>query len=106
MHQIGNLSVQTGSYRGRRFVGFTLDLSNWTGTRSEKIRQIEFWTPDGRRDARRASLIYTPGESDRPVLARGEPDATSDEELEGEWVQTDIFSLLGSATNAWTSWTH
>lgn len=66
VHQIGNLSVQTGSYRGRRFVGFTLDLSNWTGTRSQRIRQIEFWTPGGRQDARRASLIYTPGASDRP----------------------------------------
>ena len=98
VHQIGNLSVQTGSYRGRRFVGFTLDLSNWTGTRSEKIRQIEFWTTDGREQARRARLIYAPGAAERP--ARPAParaaraDAATDEELPGDWVQTDIFSLL------------
>jgi hypothetical protein len=97
IHQIGNLSVQTGSYKGRRFVGFTLDLSNWTGTRSERIRQIEFWTPSGRQEARRARLIYTPGASDRPAPATkpAEPDrAAEDEELPGDWVQTDIFSLL------------
>jgi hypothetical protein len=28
VHAIGNPSVQTGSYRGQRFVGFTLDLTN------------------------------------------------------------------------------
>lgn len=98
VHQIGNLSVQTGTYRGRRFVGFTLDLSNWTGTRSEKIRQIEFWTPEGRQEARRARLIYTPGAADRPRSAPSEteePQPNPDAELTGEWVQTDIFSLLG-----------
>ena len=100
LHQIGNLSVQTGTYRGRRFVGFTLDLSNWTGTRSERIEQIEFWTTDGRQDARRARLIYTPGASDRPATAptkaKPDPDTpeTSDDVLTGDWVQTDIFSLL------------
>ena len=83
VHQIGNLSVQTGSYRGRRFVGFTLDLSNWTGTRSERIQQIEFWTPSGRQDARRARLIYTPGVSDRPALDTEStpPKSKADEEL-------------------------
>ncbi|MGI8624846.1 MAG: hypothetical protein ACR2NB_15505 [Solirubrobacteraceae bacterium] len=100
VHQIGNLSVQTGSYRGLRFVGFTLDLSNWTGTRSEKIRQIEFWTPDGRQEARRARLIYAPGATDRPAPAPARapaplaPQTDGDEELAGDWVQTDIFSLL------------
>jgi len=101
VHQIGNLSVQTGSYRGRRFVGFTLDLSNWTGTRSEKIRQIEFWAPEGRQEAqiRRARLIYTPGAADRPVPATvaAEPERKDEDELTGEWVQTDIFSLLGTS---------
>lgn len=94
LRQIGNLSVQTGSYRGRRFVGFTLDLSNWTGTRSEKIRQIEFWTPEGRQEARRARLIYTPGAGDllAPEPGAAQPEATV--ELAGDWVQTDIFSLL------------
>lgn len=103
VHQIGNLSVQTGSYRGRRFVGFTLDLSNWTGTRSERIEQIDFWTPSGRQHARRARLIYTPGASDRPVAIAvpAEPEATADEdELTGDWVQTDIFSLLSPPAEA------
>lgn len=103
VHQIGNLSVQTGSYRGRRFVGFTLDLSNWTGTRSEKISQIEFWTREGRNETRRARLIYAPGVSDRATpepaaaprpAAVAEPGPHGDEELTGDWVQTDIFSLL------------
>ena len=108
MHQIGNLSVQTGSYRGRRFVGFTLDLSNWTGTPSgtgtpsEKIRQIEFWAPEGRQEARRARLIYTPGAADRPVPATvaAEPERKDADELTGEWVQTDIFSLLGTSNTS------
>ena len=67
------------------------------GTRSERIRQIEFWTPTGRQEARRARLIYTPGASDRPAPATkpAKPDpAAEDEELTGDWVQTDIFSLL------------
>jgi hypothetical protein len=100
VHQIGNLSVQTGSYRGRRFVGFTLDLSNWTGTRSERIKQIEFWTPSGRQDARRARLIYEPGVSERPSLVAGEGAAHGDldEELTGEWGQTTIYNFLGDAS--------
>jgi len=101
VHQIGNLSVQTGSYRGRRFVGFTLDLSNWTGTRSEKIKQIEFWTPSGRQDARRARLIYTPGASDQPQATADKTLGSSkDDELEGEWVQSDIFQLLSTRPEA------
>lgn len=98
VHQIGNLSVQTGSYRGRRFVGFTLDLSNWTGTRSERIKQIDFWTAGGRQEARRARLIYMPGGAVRPAPSNEavQPgSARGDEELDGDWVQTDIFTLLG-----------
>jgi hypothetical protein len=66
LHQIGNLSEKRGTFRGRRFVGYTLDLSNYTGTRSESIKQIEFWTPAGKQAARAANLIYTPGASERP----------------------------------------
>jgi hypothetical protein len=95
LHEIGNLSVQTGRYRGRRFVGFTLDLSNWTGARSERIKQIEFWTPAGRQDARRASLIYQPGATDLPPPKPKVRDQLSeDEALEGESVQSSIFQLL------------
>jgi energy-coupling factor transporter ATP-binding protein EcfA2 len=95
VHQIGNLSVQTGSYRGRRFVGFTLDLSNYTGTRSERIKQIEFWTPTGKQDIRRAALIYEPGAGDRKPVAK-QASARENDLLEGEWQdpQVDIYALL------------
>ena len=60
VHELGNFSLPSAGYRGRRYVGFTLDLSNWTGTRSERIRSIPFWEPGGRNDMRRSGLIYTP----------------------------------------------
>jgi hypothetical protein len=96
LHEIGNLSVQTGRYRGRRFVGFTLDLSNWTGARSERIKQIEFWTPTGRQEARRARLIYSPGAADfpQPASPREREQSREDDQLEGEWMQSNIFQLL------------
>lgn len=65
LHEFGNLSDKRGTYRGRRFVGLTLDLSNYTGTRSEQIRPIEFWTREGKQAARNANLIYTPGASEQ-----------------------------------------
>jgi hypothetical protein len=71
MHQLGNFSLPSGGWRGRRFVGFTLDLSHWTGTRSERIKQIEFWKPGLRRELRRTALVYTPGAARQPR----EPDA-------------------------------
>jgi hypothetical protein len=99
LHEIGNLSVQTGRYRGRRFVGFTLDLSNWTGARSERIKQLEFWMPEGRQEARRARLIYRPGASDLPpITTTTMPPA--DEDLDGDWVQSNIFQLLGDPSGA------
>ena len=51
LHEIGNTSIQSSDYRGRRFVAFTLDLSHYTGTRSEHIRQIEFSGDGEQRDA-------------------------------------------------------
>jgi len=104
VHQIGNLSVQTGSYRGRRFVGFTLDLSNWTGTRSERIKQIDFWTAAGRQHARRASLIYTPGASDRPASTRPSDgkEGADGEVLDGEWKQTNIYQFLSVGSDSET----
>lgn len=99
VHEIGNLSVQTGSYRGRRFVGFTLDLSNYTGTRSERIKQIDFWTPAGKQEARRARLVYTPGASDRTPSKKDEGDDEGDTVLPGEWNrQTGIYDLLPAET--------
>ena len=69
MHQLGNFSLPSGGWRGRRFVGFTLDLSHWTGTRSERIRQIEFWKPGRREELRRTGLVYKPGRARRPAAA-------------------------------------
>jgi len=60
VHTIGNMSVRSSDYRGTRFVAFTLDLSNYTGTRSERIKQIDFWESGGRSELRRAGLIYEP----------------------------------------------
>ena len=97
LHEFGNLSDKRGTYRGRRFVGFTLDLSNYTGTRSEQITQIEFWTRAGKQAARNANLIYTPGASERDPKkkvekTKSEEQATLDAADWGE--QTDIFELL------------
>lgn len=62
VHRLGAVSVQSSTYRGRQFTAFTLDLSSYTGTRSERIKQIEFWTTQGHQDLRRVGLIYLPGQ--------------------------------------------
>lgn len=61
VHRIGPVSMQSSNYRGRQYSAFTLDLSSYTGTRSERIRQIDFWTSEGREQLRRVGLIYLPG---------------------------------------------
>ncbi|MGK2884673.1 MAG: hypothetical protein ACSLE8_07840 [Rhodococcus sp. (in: high G+C Gram-positive bacteria)] len=58
VHEIGSVSIQSSDFRGRPFVAFTLDLSHYTVARSERIRQIEFWTSAGAQDIRRVGLIY------------------------------------------------
>jgi hypothetical protein len=107
LHEFGNLSEKRGTFRGRRFVGFTLDLSNYTGTRSEQITQIEFWTREGKQAARSANLIYTPGSSAQPPRKRAEKpesastageqaQATSQEQMQDlAWEQIDIYDALG-----------
>ncbi len=103
LHEFGNLSEKRGTHRGRRFVGFTLDLSNYTGTRSEQITQIEFWTREGKQAARRANLIYTPGASDRPPKKKAEkpqPDEAQAVLDVSEWEQTDIYSVLEEGSPA------
>jgi hypothetical protein len=66
VHRIGTLSVQSSTYRGRSFTAFTLDLSSYTGTRSERIRQIKFWESEGRKQLRRVGLIFAPDDA-RPT---------------------------------------
>jgi hypothetical protein len=78
MHQLGNFSLPSGGWRGRRFVGFSLDLSHWTGTRSERIKQIEFWKPGRRAELRRTALVYQPG-IDRKPAARETTTAEGDQ---------------------------
>jgi Cdc6-like AAA superfamily ATPase len=62
IHRIGTLSTKRGgeTYPGRKFAAFTLDLSTWTTTRSEQIRQIQFWKREGRQQVRSPAFIYTP----------------------------------------------
>jgi hypothetical protein len=79
LHEIGNVTIKNSAYRGRRFEGYTLDLSTYTGTRSERIRQIEFWKPGGKSEIRRTSLIYEPDWVDRPAPVV--EDTASPEEL-------------------------
>jgi hypothetical protein len=78
IHRISSVSVQTSNYRGRQFTAFTLDLSSYTGTRSERIRQIEFWTTDGHQDLRRVGLIFIPGQESGTRSDEGELEAAVD----------------------------
>jgi hypothetical protein len=89
LHEFGNLSDKRGTHRGRRFVGFTLDLSNYTGTRSEQIRAIEFWTGEGKQAARNANLIYAPGASTRPPAKRADKTAVAEPQLEPSQVSLE-----------------
>lgn len=105
LHEFGNLSDKRGTYRGVRFVGFTLDLSNYTGTRSEQITQIEFWTREGKQAARNANLIYIPGSSERDPKQRAEKLKPHEEEQQAtlatsDWEQTDIYSVLNEDVSA------
>jgi hypothetical protein len=93
IHEIGNVAVQSSDYRGRRFVAFTLDLSNYTGTRSEHIRQIEFWTPAGGQDIRRVGLRYEPGydEMAKPL----NPTALTSDDGPVNWEEPPLPGLEG-----------
>jgi Cdc6-like AAA superfamily ATPase len=62
VHRVDTLSTKRGgeTYAGRKFGAFTLDLSTWTSTRSERITPISFWEREGRQKIREPKLIYTP----------------------------------------------
>lgn len=92
VHEIGDLSIQTESYRGRPFRGFTLDLSTYTVTRAERIKQVPFWSSEGRQEIRRAALIYDPdtAEADSGIQREKLPPIT---EINGT-----LFDLPGSVT--------
>lgn len=60
IHRVDTLSTKSRDYAGRKFAAFTLDLSTWTSTRSERISPISFWETEGRQQVRDPKLIYTP----------------------------------------------
>jgi hypothetical protein len=93
VHEIGNVSVRSSDYRGTRFGAFTLDLSNYTGTRSERIKQIDFWEPGGRSELRRAGLIYAP-EGERSTAA-AEGGDTPTTRLPVDWAQPPLPGFEG-----------
>lgn len=103
VHQLGNLTVPWGPYRGRRFVGFTLDLSHWTGTRSEQIRQIEFWKPGGRGQLRRAGLIYTPDRaSESTASSTSKPETSVPRSEPVDWDQPALAPESGDSDDFWS----
>lgn len=69
-YRIATLSTKRGgsTYPGRKFAAFTLDLSVWTGTRSEQITPIRFWEPEGGQRIREPSLIYVPSNGESPQV--------------------------------------
>jgi hypothetical protein len=90
MHRLGDYSLPSGAWRGRRFVAFTLDLTHWTGTRSQGIRQIEFWKPNMSDQLRRTGLVYI---ADRPetVTAPGSKAKASAQPAPVDWTQDPLF---------------
>lgn len=89
VHEIGNVSIKNPAHRGKRFVAFTLDLSNYTGTRSEQIEQVGFWEAGGMERLRVPGLIYEPDYADRAQRGERQParearvSATFDQPLPG-----------------------
>ncbi|MEL6611952.1 MAG: hypothetical protein AAFQ53_07645 [Bacteroidota bacterium] len=98
VHVFGDLSVQTGAHRGRRFIGFTLDLSHYTTTRSEKIKRIDFWKKGDSAKARRARLIYEPERAEAGAARVHEralsENNNADEALAGDWNQGTFDGFL------------
>ena len=88
-YRIGTLSTKRGgeTYPGRKFAAFTLDLSVWTGARSEQIRPIRFWEPEGGQQIREPNLIYIPASG----VASGAP-TTAAAPLIAEYEQL-VFDL-------------
>jgi hypothetical protein len=53
--------VTVSGKRGRIFIAYMLDLSQYTGARKRReLQMIEFWKPGSKESLRKASLIYTP----------------------------------------------
>jgi Cdc6-like AAA superfamily ATPase len=92
LHRVATLSTKRGGegYAGRKFAAFTLDVSTWTSTRSERISPISFWESEGRQKIREPRLIYTPERARSKVTpalttaAAGDGDAEASVLLPGE----------------------
>jgi hypothetical protein len=96
VHEIGYLSIRANDasnpFRGRRFVGFTLDLSNYTAIRSERdMKPIEFWTTEGKEKARAERLIYTPGAAERALRSPRAGTPKDDAIPDSEWVHVSTL---------------
>jgi hypothetical protein len=90
-YRIATLSTKRGgtTYPGRKFAAFTLDLSVWTGARSERITPIRFWESGGSQMIREPSLIYAPTNrvaavAERPTTTGAPVAGSENEQLEFE----------------------
>jgi hypothetical protein len=101
IHRVDTLSTKRGgeTYPGRKFAAFTLDLSTWTSTRSERISPVRFWEGEGRQKIREPKLIYTParaGASTVGVVGAPPPDDSplgEGEQLSFEIEQRGVIGL-------------
>jgi hypothetical protein len=62
LHNIGSTTVKTSDkqYVGIRYSAFCLDLAAYANTRVRSVKQIEFWTADGKQAIRAKSFVYDP----------------------------------------------
>ena len=62
LHYVGSVTLKSSQkqYVGVRYSAFCLDLSAYAGTRVRSIRQIEFWTANGKQQLRLLEYVYTP----------------------------------------------
>jgi hypothetical protein len=62
LHYVGSVTLKTSQkeYVGKRYSAFCLDLSAYAGTRVRSIKQIEFWTADGKQRLRAKEYVYAP----------------------------------------------
>jgi hypothetical protein len=62
VHKVGSITVKTSmkEFVGVRYSAFCLDLSAYAGTRVRSIKQVEFWTAEGKQKMRAKGFVYEP----------------------------------------------